>query len=67
MSSLPSQSADGATPGSRGVFRFLVLSVIVLGVMCGSIVGLFYAIKKTSRAEYQGPDKLVYPEHRYYR
>ena len=54
-------------PPPGGTRRFIVLAGIVTIVLAATAFALFYAMMKTSRANYQGPAKLVYPEHRYYR
>lgn len=64
-SSLNSNASAGTTTG--GMRRFVILAIVVLGVLVGSAVGLLYWIHVTGKAQYDGPAKLVYPEHRYYR
>lgn len=54
-------------PRRGGAVRFVVLAAVVFGVLGSSVLVLFYAIAKTGKKDYQGPDKIVYPEHRYYR
>jgi hypothetical protein len=56
----------GERPANAGR-RLAVLIVVVGGVMVGSVVGLFWWLRATSRGDYQGPEKLKYPEHRPFR
>lgn len=67
MSTLDRPSPDPSLPPPGGTRRFIVVAAIVLTVLVGSVAILFFAIAKTGRKDYQGPDKLVFPEHRYYR
>ncbi|MBY0312229.1 MAG: hypothetical protein K2W85_09175 [Phycisphaerales bacterium] len=50
-----------------GTRRFIVAAAVVTLVLAGSAFGLLWWIHVTNKTEYDGPDKIVYPEHRFYR
>lgn len=58
-------SPESSSPG--GTRRFIIAAVIVVLVLAGSAFGLLWWIHATNTTEYDGPAKIVYPEHRYYR
>ncbi|HVU62654.1 MAG TPA: hypothetical protein VHC70_01665 [Phycisphaerales bacterium] len=66
---LPAPPAPPARPGPPlrpgGTARFLVATLIVFLLLGGIVVGLAYWMKATEGHEY-GPDKLTFPDNRYY-
>lgn len=73
MSSQPNNSelvraaSVGESVTAGGTRRFIVAALIVMLVLAGSAFGLLWWIHVTNTTEYDGPDKIVYPEHRFYR
>ncbi len=65
--SVASMSGTGSADGSGGTRRFIVAALITTAVLVGSAWGLLAWIQATNQTDYDGPAKIVYPEHRYYR
>lgn len=56
---------DGPRPG--GTRRFLIAAAIALLLLAAVVLGMYKWMQATSKLNYQGPDHLKFPEHRYYR
>lgn len=51
-------------PEKRGSFlRFVIVSVVLLTIMCGTAYAILYALYSTRDPNYKGPEKLKAPEH----
>jgi flagellar basal body-associated protein FliL len=56
-----------ATPAPGGGKRFVVAVALTLVILTGVVVGVLLWMRSTSHSDYQGPDKLAFPENRPYR
>lgn len=67
MTALPN-SSNPSGPGMRpgGMRRFIIAMLVTLLLLSGVVIGMAYWMKVTGREEI-GPEKLKFPENRYYR
>ncbi len=73
MSQLPTPTPPGMlenfddSPPPGGARRFAIAMIVTAVLLVGVVIGVYYWMQATSKLNYEGPEKLTYPEHRYYR
>jgi hypothetical protein len=67
VTALPNAS-DPSGPQARpgGTRRFLVALAVTFLLLVGVVLGMCFWMQHTSAHEALGPDKLTFPENRYY-